>query len=55
MVALFYEKCVREDMRRQADFIEGVAAAIGGAFGGMKKLDGAIRQMRGETDGGKRY
>lgn len=53
MVALFYEKAVLEDLRKRADFIEDVAAAIGGAFGGMKKLDGALRQMRGEQVGRK--
>lgn len=32
----FYKSILREDMARQADYIEGVSAGIGAAFGGSK-------------------
>ena len=45
-VSLFYEKCVKHDMRQKADFIEGVLAGIGGAFGGGKRVEKLLMDLR---------
>jgi hypothetical protein len=45
-LALFYEKCIKQDMRHNADFIEAVMAGIGGAFGGGNKITKLTRDMR---------
>ena len=45
-LGLFYEKCIRTDMLRDARFIEGVMAGIGGAFGGGKEVNKLLREMR---------
>ena len=45
-LALFYEKCIKMDMRQKADFIESVLAGIGGAFGGGKKVEKLLADMR---------
>ena len=45
-LALFYEKCIKLDMRQKADFIESVLAGIGGAFGGGKKVEKLLADMR---------
>ena len=45
-LSLFYEKCVKQDMKHNADFIEGVVCAIGGAFGGAKQVTKMIEEMR---------
>ena len=43
---LFYEKCVKQDMRKQADFIEAVMVGAGALFGGGKKIAKTLEQMR---------
>lgn len=43
---LFYEKIVSDEMREQADFIDGVVAGIGGAFGGYKDLKRSLALLR---------
>ena len=45
-LALFYEKCIRTDTLRDARFIEGVIAGIGGAFGGGKEVKNLLKKMR---------
>ncbi len=50
----FYEKIVSDEMREQADFIDGVVAGIGGAFGGYKQLQNSLALLRkGVTHDGK--
>ena len=44
-VSLYVEKCIREDMRREADRILAVQAGINGAFGA--NLDALQKQLRG--------
>lgn len=43
---LFYEKCVKQDMRKQADFIEAVMVGAGSLFGGSKKISKTLEKMR---------
>nr|DAF57520.1 MAG TPA: hypothetical protein [Myoviridae sp. ctqfO1]DAU04452.1 MAG TPA: hypothetical protein [Inoviridae sp.] len=43
---MFYEKCIKYDMRQNADFIEGVMVGISGAFGGSKKIPKLLEDMR---------
>ena len=43
---LFYEKCVKQDMRKQADFIEAVMVGAGALFGGGKKISKTLEKMR---------
>lgn len=45
-VKLFYEKIIAEEMYEQADFIEGVVAGIGGAFGDYNKIAAMLQKMR---------
>lgn len=45
-VKLFYEKIIAEEMFEQADFIEGVVAGIGGAFGDYDKIATMLQKMR---------
>lgn len=48
-VALFYEKCVKYDMRHEADFIEAVMAGIGGAFSdkkNSKNIEKLLKELR---------
>ena len=45
-MTLFYEKCIKLDLREKADFIESVVAGIGGAFGGGKQLEKLLTEMR---------
>ena len=45
-LALFYEKCVKQDMRHNADFIEAVTCGIGASFGGAKQVTKMIEEMR---------
>lgn len=45
-VAIFYEKCVKEDILKNADFIEDVMAAIGGTFGNSKKVIKLLQDMK---------
>lgn len=45
-IALFYEKCLKTDMKNKADFIESVSIGIGGAFGGGKKVEKLLADMR---------
>lgn len=46
-VKLFYEKILKEDMRRQADYIESVTGGIGMAFGGAKEIVPVLKALRG--------
>ena len=46
-VKLFYEKILKEDMRRQADYIESVTGGIGMAFGGAKDIIPVLKSLRG--------
>lgn len=45
-ISIFYEKCLRYDMRQKADFVESVLMGIGGAFGGGKKVEKILTDMR---------
>ena len=45
-ISLFYEKCLKYDMRNKADFIESVLAGIGGAFGGGNKIEKLLTNLR---------
>lgn len=45
-LSLFYEKCIKQEMRQQAGFAEMVALGIGAAFGGGKKIDKVLKQMK---------
>lgn len=45
-ISMFYEKCIKYDMRQNADFIEGVMVGISGAFGGSKKIPKLLEDMR---------
>ena len=45
-IRLFYEKILKHEMRKQADFIEGVIAGVGGSFGGSKEVLPMINQLR---------
>ena len=45
-ISVFYDKCVRYDLRQSASQIEAVMAGIGGAFGGGKKIEKLLKQMR---------
>ena len=43
---LFYEKCIKQDTRKQADFIEAVMVGAGALFGGSKKITKTLEKMR---------
>lgn len=45
-ISLYYEKCIKFDMKSKADFIESVLAGIGGAFGGGKKIEKLLMDLR---------
>ena len=45
-ICMFYEKCIKYDMRNKADSIESVLAGIGGAFGGGKQVEKLLIDMR---------
>lgn len=45
-ISLYYEKCLKYDMRNKADFIESVLAGIGGAFGGGNKIEKLLTALR---------
>lgn len=45
-IAIFYNKCISLDLRNKADFIESVLAGIGGAFGGGKKVEKLLKELR---------
>lgn len=45
-LTMFYEKCIKQDMRGKADFVEAVLMGIGGAFGGGKKIEKVLADMR---------
>ena len=44
-VALFYEKCIKQDMKHDADFASAVMLCIGGSFGGGKKVQKILDKM----------
>lgn len=43
---LYHREALLAEQSARADRIEETAAAIGGAFGGGKKLDGLISKLR---------
>nr|DAT40216.1 MAG TPA: hypothetical protein [Caudoviricetes sp.] len=45
-ITMFYEKCVKLDMRNSASFIESVIIGVGGAFGGGKQVEKILAKMR---------
>lgn len=45
-VAMFYEKCIRQDMKHDADFASAVMLGIAGSFGGGKKVQKILDKMR---------
>lgn len=45
-ITMFYEKCVKLDMRNNANFIENVIISVGGAFGGGKQVEKLLAKMR---------
>ena len=46
-ITIFYEKCIKQDMRHTADFIDAVGLGIGMAFGGSgKKIQKIVEDMR---------
>lgn len=45
-ITLFYEKCVKYDMRASASFIENIMIGIGGAFGGGRKVENLLTKMK---------
>ena len=45
-ITIFYNKCISLDSRNKADFIESVLAGIGGAFGGSKKVEKLLSELR---------
>lgn len=45
-IEICYEKCIRQDTSKNADFIESVMAGIGGAFGGGKEIQKLLDTMR---------
>lgn len=44
-VKMFYEKSIMQDMRKEADFIEGVIAGIGGAFCDKNEYKKSVKPM----------
>ena len=46
-IAIFYERCVKQDRRHTADFIDAVGLGIGMAFGGSgKKIQKIVEDLR---------
>ena len=45
-IEICYEKCIKQDTAKNADFIESVMAGIGGAFGGGKEIQKLLDTMR---------
>ena len=45
-IALFYDKCIRQDMKHDADFANAVMLGIAGSFGGGKKVQKILDKMR---------
>ena len=45
-VELFYQKCIKNKMRGNADFIESIIAGIGASFGGSKEVKKVINKLR---------
>ena len=45
-ISIFYDRCISLDLRNKADFIESVLAGIGGAFGGGKKVEKLLKELR---------
>ena len=46
-ITIFYERCIKHDMRHTADFIDAVGLGIGMAFGGSgKKIQKIVEDMR---------
>lgn len=43
---MLYEYCIKSDMKKNADIIEYTAVAIGAAFGGGKKVEKVIKELR---------
>lgn len=45
-IAMFYDKCIRQDMKHDADFASAVMLGIAGSFGGGKKVQKILDDMR---------
>lgn len=45
-ITLFYEKCIKYDMRNNADDIQNVAIAVSSLFGGGKQIEKILTDMR---------
>ena len=46
-ITICYERCIKQDMRHTADFIDAVGLGIGMAFGGSgKKIQKIVEDMR---------
>ena len=46
-ITIFFERCIKQDMRRTADFVDAVGLGIGMAFGGSgKKIQKIVEDMR---------
>ncbi len=43
---MFYEQCIKHDMRGTADMVTGVSLGIASSFGGGKKVAKIIEDMR---------
>ena len=45
-ISVFYDKCVKQDMKHDADFATMVSLGIASSFGGGKKVQNILDQMR---------
>ena len=43
---MFYEKCLKIDMRSTADFVTGVSLGIASSFGEGKKVNKIVEELR---------
>ena len=45
-ITVFYEKCLKTDMRSTADFVTGVSLGIASSFGEGKKVNKIVEELR---------
>ena len=43
---MFYEQCMKSDMRLTANFVTGVSLGIASSFGEGKKVNKIVEEMR---------
>lgn len=43
---MFVNKCIKQDMRANADFATMVSLGIGASFGGSSKINKVLEEMR---------